>query len=359
MMETILWVGFSQSVFAGILIHTKKNISVSDRILVAWLFLLAIEFLTCAIDYKIFGTPLLSSSLLLFNPACYLYIKSLTKRNFKLKFIQLLHLFPFVFFESAAYYFQETISLNYYFYQDETFYFRILFGIANILSWAIYNSLSIIILINHRIRIVNEFSNIQIDKSLGWVLFIVVFYNLYCIAAITIGANVVFSGDRLLLPHIFNYSALLFLIYILGFYGLRQTEIFKKDLTKEIVPTKYANSNLSAERKEKIKEKINEYFSKSKPYLNPEFNMDTLSENLNIPKHHITEVLSTIFKKNFYNFVNEYRVNDVITILQKENNPYSIEAIGYECGFKSKSSFFSVFKKVTGYTPSQYKKGKN
>jgi DHA3 family macrolide efflux protein-like MFS transporter len=56
----------------------KKESSVSDKILSAWLTLLAIEFMTCGLDYIIFNEPLLSSSFLLFNPALFLYVKSLT-----------------------------------------------------------------------------------------------------------------------------------------------------------------------------------------------------------------------------------------------------------------------------------------
>ncbi len=80
-----------------------------------------------------------------------------------------------------------------------------------------------------------------------------------------------------------------------------------------------------------------------------------MSEKLNIPKHHLTEVLNNTLGKNFFQFVNEYRVAAVKKQLDKPNNLYSIEAIGYECGFNSKSTFFSVFKTLTGQTPKNYR----
>ena len=76
---------------------------------------------------------------------------------------------------------------------------------------------------------------------------------------------------------------------------------------------------------------------------------------LHIPKHHLTEVLNTAIGKNFFQFVNAYRVEAVKAALSKKDNLYSIEAIGYDCGFSSKSSFFTVFKKMTGMTPLQYR----
>jgi AraC-like DNA-binding protein len=83
--------------------------------------------------------------------------------------------------------------------------------------------------------------------------------------------------------------------------------------------------------------------------------MSLMSEKLNIPKHHLTEVLNNTLGKNFFQFVNEYRVAAVKKQLDKPNNLYSIEAIGYECGFNSKSTFFSVFKTLTGQTPKNYR----
>ncbi|HSH52677.1 MAG TPA: hypothetical protein VK982_13210, partial [Bacteroidales bacterium] len=98
-MEVLVWVGLSQSLFTAILISTKKHANVSDKILSTWLFMLAISFLLSGLEYQIFKQPMLSNSALIINPAFYLYIKSLTQQNFKIKWIQLLHLGPFIVIE--------------------------------------------------------------------------------------------------------------------------------------------------------------------------------------------------------------------------------------------------------------------
>jgi AraC-like DNA-binding protein len=353
-METIAWVGFSQSLFAALLILTKRERAVSDKLLSGWLCLLAFEFLTCALDYKIFGKPLLSNSFLLFNPAFYLYLTSLTNKSFKLRWIQLLHLVPFMFFEIGAYVIQETISVNSFLKTDTTLGFRLAFGMATILSWAVYNSFSLVRVIRHRKNLENEFSTIESNKSLGWLLFISIFYNTYCITAFIIGATVVFQGSNLLVPHIFNYSALLFLIYAFGFYGLWQQAIYTKTTVEEM-PVRYKNSVLASRKKKEIKNRIIQYFESVKPYLQSELSMDILSTELNVPKHQLTEVLNTGIGRNFFQFVNGYRVEAVKVMLADKKNKFSIEAIGYECGFSSKSSFFTVFKNLTGQTPLEYK----
>ena len=113
---------------------------------------------------------------------------------------------------------------------------------------------------------------------------------------------------------------------------------------------------LTQETKSKIKNKILAYFESENPYLNPNLNMDLLSDALNFPKYQLTEVLNTEIGKNFFQFVNSYRIEAVKKKLLEPKLKYSIEAIGYECGFNSKSSFNTVFKNLTGETPVTYRK---
>jgi AraC-like DNA-binding protein len=354
-MEIIAWLGFSQALFAAIIMMAKKNRSVPDKLLSAWLCLLSIAFLTCAIDYAIFGYPLLSSSFLLFNPAFYLYVKSLIKSDFQPKWIHLLHLVPFVFFETFAYILHEPYVMSGFLAFDSTFLFRYFFSIASILSWIAYNAATALIIYKHRKRILDEYSNIESNKKVTWLIFIVIFYNAFCFASVIIGAFSVFSDITFPLTPVYNYSTLLLMVYILGFYGLKQEIIYTEITSGEKLHERYTKSHLTTERKEIINQQVIEYFKKHKPYLNPDLSMVILSDSLNIPKHQLTEVLNVNIGKNFFQFVNEFRVEEVKKRLKKPKQIFSIEAIGYDCGFSSKSSFFTVFKKITGKTPSQFK----
>lgn len=353
-METIAWLGFSQGLFAAILMMTKKERTVADKLLTAWLSLLSIEFLTCSIDFMIFGTPLLSSSFLLFNPAFYFYSKSLIDSSFKLKWVQLLHLIPFIFFESLAYILKEPYSLGDFFDPDSTLWFRYFFSIASFLSWIFYNTATSSLILRHRKRLLNELSNIESNSKVGWLLFIVVFYNTYSLILMVVSLVSIVSSISLTISHVYNYSTMLLMVYILGFYGLRQQKVIQ-DFDNTLENGKYSRSNLNQSQKLLIQEKLLGYFKKEMPYLNPELNMDSLSQELDIPKYQLTEVLNTNIGKNFFQFVNEYRIKAVIEKLLDPNNLYSIEAIGYDCGFSSKSSFFTVFKKFTGMTPQKYR----
>lgn len=358
-MVIIVWIGFSQALFSGLLTLTKGNKSISDRLLSAWLFLLAVEFLTIGIESEVFPNfVFLSNSFLLFNPALYLYTLSLAKPNFNISWRQLIHILPYAFFKISAWIIKEPQSLENYFQLNETLWFRMLFGILGIASWAVYLTLTSIILTKHRRRLRNEFSSIDLFKKLGWIHFVVVFYILYCFSVFTWGLfNVLAWSSQAL--NIYNYSVLLFFIYIFGFYGLKQSDIFMHSVTEANKEENKAKGLLLGDEAAiRIEKKLLNYFLKERPFLNPDLNMTLLSEQLKIPKHHLTEVLNQNLGKNFFQFVNEYRIAEVKKKLANPDHPYSIEAIGYECGFNSKSTFFSVFKQITGKTPKEYKTGK-
>jgi len=353
-MNTLAWIGFCQGLFAALLMFTKKDSSLPDKILSGWLTLLAIEFLTCGLDHEVFGEPLLSSSFLLFNPAMFVYVSSLTRPEFRLKWWQLLHLVPFVVFEIVAYSIREPFSMDNFFSKDDNFAFRMSFAVANILSWLMYNPWSLVYVHKHRMHLRNEQSNIGTNENLGWVLSVAVFYFVYCAFAFIITVVVYIGEVQPLLPHIYNYAVLLFVVFVLSFYGLRQQVLPKESLASAQSPA-YKNSLLSDENKEKIKIKILHFFEDETVYLNPDLTMDALSKALKTPKYQLTEVLNTVIGKNFFQFVNAYRVEAVKKMLADPKNNYSIEAIGYECGFSSKSSFYKEFKRITGMTPIDFR----
>lgn len=353
-MEILSWVGCSGALFAALLMFTKPETSISDKILTGWLSLLAIEFLTSGIDYNIYGTPLLSSSFLLFNPAFFIYIRSLTNSNFRLKWMYLLHLAPFICFEATAYILKEPYILIDFFDPDSTLWFRYAFSVASLLSWILYNTLSIKMVHHHRMHLKNEFSTIDRHKKLGWLLFVIVSYNLYSLVLVLIGILVILFNGHVQIPYLFNYSALLAMVYILGFYGIRQKMIYQT-IYPEPLPVRNGKASATSHRNDQIREQLIHYFASEKPYLNADLSMQLLANHLKVPKHQLTEVLNQDLGKNFFQFVNEYRVAEVKKMLADPKLPWSIEAIGYECGFNSKSTFFTVFKNLTGMTPMQFR----
>jgi AraC-like DNA-binding protein len=92
-----------------------------------------------------------------------------------------------------------------------------------------------------------------------------------------------------------------------------------------------------------------------KPYLNPDLNLQKLSELLQIPPKATSYIINHDIKMNFYEFVNKYRVEEFKNRAQKKDGEkYSLIGLAYECGFNSKSTFNHIFKKNTGQTPGEY-----
>ena len=92
-------------------------------------------------------------------------------------------------------------------------------------------------------------------------------------------------------------------------------------------------------------------------FTQQDFSLPKLSSVTKISHKELSDYINTHYKCNVSEFINRYRVNKVKALIDNSSfNHYTLEAISYEAGFKSKSSFHSIFKKHTGITPSQYKK---
>lgn len=127
----------------------------------------------------------------------------------------------------------------------------------------------------------------------------------------------------------------------------------------------HQSNKLSAEKKNQVpqtedplnelSEKILEYFEKDAPYLDPDFNMQTICTHLDIPKHHVYYCLNNIIKEKFTDLRNRYRIDYAKKLLISDKfSQMTIEGIGLDSGFSSKSHFFAVFKELTGKTPFEY-----
>jgi AraC-like DNA-binding protein len=88
-------------------------------------------------------------------------------------------------------------------------------------------------------------------------------------------------------------------------------------------------------------------------FKNPNLKVYDVAREINISGHQLSQLLNNNLSKNFTLFVNEYRINEACKILSKDTN-FTIDAISFEVGFNSKSTFFATFKKLKGMTPSTF-----
>jgi AraC-like DNA-binding protein len=88
-------------------------------------------------------------------------------------------------------------------------------------------------------------------------------------------------------------------------------------------------------------------------YKNPNLTLQDLSQEINISSHQLSQFLNNNLGKNFTSYVNEFRINEACKIITSSDK-LTLESIGYDVGFNSKSTFFVAFKKHTGTTPLNY-----
>jgi AraC-like DNA-binding protein len=170
-----------------------------------------------------------------------------------------------------------------------------------------------------------------------------------------------------LLLSIFDYKSsinlryvyyLLLLIMFFSVIHIRFGIFFETQKNIEIQKEeKYKNYDLNSSEMDEIIEKINLYFSKRKMYLDSEFSLDILSLEIKIPKIKITQALNIRLNINFYQYLNTLRVEESKKLIDKTSDS-NFSTIGYQSGFKNKSTFYKYFKQITGVTPSEYKKTK-
>lgn len=365
--EPVLYIGISQSFFAGLLISTKKPYSTANRLMAAWIFLICIEMIFALINAR--GIEMYSFPFIAFTygPLLYLYVLFMTEPERKFNWLSLLHFIPFVIFFTVSVVFRsEPISsdLDNFFKPDRFISLRIVYSLSFFLSVTIYSTLSFIKIRTHQKNLRNLVSFTTQRITLNWLKILSIsFYLVYFILFILGGLNII--GNYIPFdPYfvVFGFIALFSFAYSL--YGIKQPAIFgdivlkdsSDDDTGKTDGEKYSRSGLRDQQAGKYLETLLAYMEKEKPFLNGNLTIHDLSVATGISRHHITQVLNEHYKRNFFTFINEYRVREVISrIKDPKYRHFTILAIAFDSGFNSKSTFNSFFKSFTGKTPSDYR----
>ncbi len=162
------------------------------------------------------------------------------------------------------------------------------------------------------------------------------------------------------------YQSCAYTSYITGavsftfiFYLLVLLIIFnkKKDVILFKLPAKYGDKKIEAKEVSILTKQLAAVMHEEKLYKNPSLKLPDVAQKLNILPHRLSQLMNENLGKSFSLFINEYRVNEAKQQLLTNDN-FTLEAIGYECGFNSKSSFYATFKKLAGTTPAKYKSQK-
>ncbi len=137
-------------------------------------------------------------------------------------------------------------------------------------------------------------------------------------------------------------------IYWIGFIGFTKSNLLFKTF------------NLKDQKEEDqgdlLKNSIEHYMKNEEVFTNQNLKVSDVASLLSISEKELSLYIHDIYHMSFTDFINTYRIEKVKSLLvSSEQEKFTLLAIAEKSGFSSKSSFNSVFKKMTGLTPTQYK----
>jgi len=368
MMLPLLYIGISQALFAAVLVFTKKPLRLENNILGLWLILIGIET-SLILYYQTveFTMAALNISIILkaaYLPIMYLYVSALSMEKPDLIRQIVKHAIPFLVLFALIFSFRNEPL----FFDPEDAAAPIVVNLS-LIFWAyflitigLYAYFILEILKEHQEKIKDRFSNTSEQVTLNWLkfvlfLFVVGFPMGYVALTVTEIYDNISIDARL-----FSRIALTIFTFVVSYFGIRQPSLKTSSPSEtkslpnlESSAEKYQRSGLSEAMAEKIQSDLENYMSTQRAYKNPQITINEIAIQLDIPRHYITQVLNERLNKNFFTWINDYRIDDAKRKLRDEKYSHlSILGIAYNSGFNSKSSFNSIFKKSTGQTPSQF-----
>lgn len=373
--------GIVIDLFLVMLLASKKNKSEADIILMVWLFMIGLHLLLYYFFISKWHYELphvLGVNVpfpLIHGPFLLLYTSSLTNQVGN-RLLRFLHFLPLILgYLLMIPFFLAPAESKIYTYEHKGAGFEWIFlplDIAVMISGVVYVALSLIILRKHRKNVEDQFSNT--DKiNLNWLRYLILGMLIIWIAVIFTSA-----------PYI--YAVVVLYVIFIGFFGIKQTAIFAQNtlgpkpiftlehsnengVDEGIVPSpsfdenpfiekeKYLKSGLGEHEKQEIHIMLTNLMKQDKPFTNPELTLGEIAEQLRVHPNKLSQVINSVTQKNFYDYINSWRVDEFIHLVNKPDNMnYTLLSIAFECGFNSKSSFNRNFRKITGLSPSEYLK---
>ncbi len=361
MLATIFIIGAFQSFFFAVVLLSKRQNHLANRYMGLWLAALGLSFVeswvTASGVYREYPhlSGVFSGVPLLHGPFFWLYTYHLLNPQRAWRPRQLVHFLP-----ASVYYLtglgsfffltgEEKVALMDALVRGSVPPVLFVWGILKTLHGLGYMAWILHYIRGYEGRVLDRFSNpeklrVKWLKALGMALL-----GIYLFALLNIFVV------QLLQVNLEFILGLLSAVLILagGYLAMRQGALFRPDEWPRLEADRDANR---AAFSGKTKEKIRALMERERLYLDPDLTLQQLADRLDISPKELSKTLNQGFGVNFFTFVNRYRVEEVIRQMKDPANDHlSLLGIAFQSGFNSKTTFNTVFKKVLGKTPSQFK----
>ncbi|MCW8876857.1 MAG: helix-turn-helix domain-containing protein [Kangiellaceae bacterium] len=363
-------IGIFQGMLLAVLLALSLKVSVASRILGIWCLLLALSFLGVLVSvnqelsflsFLVGWTYFLPAS---FGALFYLYCRyAITEQAFNPK--DIFHFTPFL----ACYLLNIDIllapletKLNYLQTAPPT---TVSFTISQVILFSqafAYIGLSVLLIRRHERRANDQRADfnplifpwlwkIAWLNCLIWTLKVISTFIpfLLFLSRVADGLIVIFIYSIAMAqwryPHLFNVGQLNNLN--------KQADPDTADGSTDKASTG-KSSALDEQTRKLLLDEIKAFMEKEKPYLRSKLTLQHLAKSIDVSSHHLSETLNQQEGKNFYQFINQYRIEHICEQLKQDSSQKIID-LALASGFSSKSTFNVVFKQFTNKTPSQYR----
>ena len=375
--QYILAIGAFQGLLLSGLLSIGSQVTIASRILGVWCLIFCLSFLNVFITLE--KTVNSFSSLigwLYFLPATYgaflyLYCKyAITDQKFSFK--DLLHALPLLVCYTLnidILLASPELKLNLaVFDHPDSASFKLSLWIMY-LQAIVYLGFSFALVKTYRQQANNTLSNFNPD-IFGWLLKLITLYMvIWCLKLLptVIDEVAILSkiGDGLIVLMIYSVAMAQWrnpmLFKVEQFQSAntnRNIDTNSKNLSEETITDvneQQKSGALNPEIRANLLNIVREHMQQQQAFLDGNLTLTRLAQAVGVSNHHLSEVLNQQEGKNFYQFVNEYRINYICEQLAAEHSSKLLE-LALEAGFSSKSTFNAVFKQFKGVTPSQYRK---
>jgi len=147
------------------------------------------------------------------------------------------------------------------------------------------------------------------------------------------------------------FNQIVFMPFLLSY---RYPDIMH-NLSIEFSREKYKQSQTKGINIDSILLRLNELFKIEKIFTDPELNINSVSEKLEISSHQLSEIINKKLHVNFRSLINNYRIEEARALLINQPDD-TILKTAYAVGFNSKTAFNNAFLNITAMTPSEYRK---
>lgn len=299
-----------------------------------------------------------SSLPLVFGPLLYFYTQSIVYTDVSLTLKKSVHFLPFLlFFGSTEVYYLSLsrVEQEAFLHGASRHHFPMTVSLVTTLVFLLFLGYIIasLRLVARYKKAAGQFFSDRRQTDVTWLYSLLVFFMGVMILATLNGllTQSALAGAYLLVFNLLVLTVLVFINRVL-LKALRQPGFFP-----------FGEERKEKERtnpeKERIAQVVIQYMESHKPYLESELTLDQLAAQLSLKARNLSQAINEVLGQNFFDFVNRYRIDEARRLLTNPVDPkVTVLEVLYQVGFNSKSSFNTLFKKYTGVTPTEFRKGR-